>query len=40
VSDSAPPAAARIFFVAGMAAAGCHARNKKLLRTTAGGEKS
>jgi len=40
VSDSAPPAAARIFFVAGMAACGCHARNKKLLRTTAGGEKS
>jgi len=37
---SKPPAAARIFFVAGMAAAGCHALYKKLLRTTAGGEES
>ena len=38
VPDSSPPAAARVFFTAGFAAAGGKARSKNLLRTTEGGE--
>jgi len=40
VPTSSPPPAALVFFTAGLAACGCQARSKNLLRTTAGGEES
>ena len=36
--DSSSPTAARVFFTAGFAVAGCKARSRNLLRTAEGGE--